>query len=103
MNPLTQSQAPERRRWLMASTRPKIVRSVNRCFTLVLALLLPVATGAEVLKDDSIVTISATADWSGTNVASVDAGTSVSLTSFTVGSGSNEALYIALTSQATTL
>jgi hypothetical protein len=53
--------------------------------------------------DYSGASIAVTANWSGTNQNTVATGTSVSLTSFTVGSGPNEALYVALTSQATTL
>jgi hypothetical protein len=53
--------------------------------------------------DYSGVPLSVTADWSGTNVNSVQSGTSVSLTNFTIaGSHPNQVVYLALVSKGAT-
>jgi hypothetical protein len=53
--------------------------------------------------DYSSVPLSVTADWSGTNVNSVQSGTSVSLTNFTIaGSHPNQVVYLALVSKGAT-
>jgi hypothetical protein len=56
-----------------------------------------------VVVDYSGLPLSVTADWSGTNVNSVQSGTSVSLTNFTiVGSHPNQVVYLALVSKGAT-
>jgi hypothetical protein len=66
----------------------------------------PPPTGAPsggVVVDYSSVPLSVTADWSGTNVNSVQSGTSVSLTNFTIaGSHPNQVVYLALVSKGAT-